>query len=113
MNIYKRKDGRWEGRMSRGKSNNGKRKYKAVFGKTKEEVSKKMTKIRRIESKSCSITVSQLYSEWHGSIKHRIKESTEANYSLKVNKHILPAFGAKLVDSIQGSDIYSFIESKC
>lgn len=112
MNIYKRKDGRWEGRMSRGKSSNGKRKYKAVFGKTREEVSKKMTKIRRIESESCSLTVTQLYGEWHGSIKHKIKESTEANYSLKANKHILPIFGDKLADSIQDSDIYSFIESK-
>ena len=112
MNIYKRKDGRWEGRMSKGKNNNGKRKYKAVFGKSKEEVSKKMAKIRRIESKSCSITVTQLYGEWHGSIKHKIKESTEANYTLKANKHILPVLGDKSVDSIQDSDIYSFIESK-
>ncbi len=39
-NIYLRKDGRLEGRITIG-NDNGKRKYKAFFGKTIDEVSQK------------------------------------------------------------------------
>ncbi len=45
-NIYLRKDGRLEGRITIG-NDNGKRKYKAFFGKTIDEVSQKMAKFRR------------------------------------------------------------------
>ena len=41
-NIYRRKDGRWEGRIPRGKKSNGKRKFKYIFGISKEQVRKKM-----------------------------------------------------------------------
>ena len=40
--IYKRKDGRWEGRISRGKKDNGQRKFRYIFGKSKEQVHNKM-----------------------------------------------------------------------
>ena len=32
LNIYHRKDGRWEGRISRGKKDNGQRKLRYIFG---------------------------------------------------------------------------------
>lgn len=38
-NIYKRKDGRWEGRISRGKKANGKRKTKLIITDPKSESS--------------------------------------------------------------------------
>jgi integrase len=60
----------------------------------------------------CTKTVSVLFSEWYRSIQHRVKESTIANYTMKAQKHILPNFGNKSVDSIVQSDIYSFIEAK-
>ena len=44
-NIYKRKDGRYEGRIPIYNSD-GSRKYKYFFGKTKEEVIEKITKYR-------------------------------------------------------------------
>lgn len=39
-NIYKRKDQRWEGRYFLEKNNNGKSKYKSVYGKSYQEVKK-------------------------------------------------------------------------
>lgn len=61
---------------------------------------------------NCSKTVSSLFSEWYGSIRHRVKESTSANYLMKANKHILPEFGERIITSINQNDIYSFIESR-
>lgn len=111
MNIYQRRDGRFEGRISRGKHSNGTRRFQYFFGKTKEDVREKMTKERRKRS-NYPLTVTQLFGKWHQSIRHKVKESTAANYYLKANKHILPAFGNKLAESIEDTEIYAFIESK-
>lgn len=113
FNIYKRRDGRWEGRITKGKNSNGTRRFQYFFGRTKEETQKKMTEIRRkSQSHCCFISITQLFNEWMKSIKHQVKESTAANYFLKAQKHILPAFGKTAVDSLSATDVYSFIELK-
>ena len=40
-NIYKRKDGRWEGRVLKKTAGNGKRSYISVYGKTYHEAKEK------------------------------------------------------------------------
>lgn len=44
-NIYKRKDGRFEGRVSVGYNENGKLKYRYVYGKSLAEVKEKMAEV--------------------------------------------------------------------
>ena len=46
LNVYQRKDGRYEGRLTLGFTE-GKRSYKAFYGKTAEEVTEKMLEFRR------------------------------------------------------------------
>ena len=113
MNIYHRKDGRWEGRILRGKKN-GKRKFQYVFARTKEQCEAKMVAIyqSKIPQCSCSKTMLELFSEWYHSILHRVKESTAANYVMKAEKHILPSFGTKSLSSIAADDVYAFISEK-
>ena len=41
-NIYKRKDGRWEGRYKKGTSANGRTLYGSCYGKTYREVKEKL-----------------------------------------------------------------------
>ena len=114
INVYYRKDGRWEGRISRGKRKDGKRKFQYIFARTKEEVIDRMTSIRRSEQPTdkCCKTVSVIYGEWFRSVQHMVKESTAANYAMKADKHILPAFGEKAVSDIVQDDIYAFIAKK-
>ena len=113
LNIYHRKDGRWEGRISRGKKDNGNRKFRYIFGKSKEQVRNKMKEILMSESSdSCSNTVQELFNEWLCSAKHRVKESTLANYRLKADKHILPFFGSQRITSVSSDNIYAFIDNK-
>lgn len=112
-NIYHRRDGRWEGRINRGKRENGRRKFQYVFGKSREQVRDKIIEVRAAESHStCNFKVSSVLSEWLKETKHCVKDSTLANYTLKAEKHILPAFGDSSLSSISSDDIYSFIESK-
>ncbi len=44
-NIYKRKDGRFEGRVPVGYNDNGKIKYKSVYARTLSEVKEKMSEM--------------------------------------------------------------------
>lgn len=114
FNIYKRRDGRWEGRISKGKKENGKRKFQYVFARTKENAIEKIIEIKRREYPEiqCSKIFSLVYEEWHRSIRHQVKESTISNYVMKAKKHLLPEFGNKLIDSISQNEIYNFIEYK-
>lgn len=113
FNIYKRRDGRWEGRIAKGKNRNGTRQFQYFFGKTREETQKKMADIRRKSQNGCCfLSITQLFNEWMRSIKHQVKESTAANYFLKAQKHILPAFGKMQVEALESADVYSFIELK-
>ena len=45
-NIYKRKDGRWEGRLIRGHHPNGKAIYQYVYGKSYSEAKRKLLDLR-------------------------------------------------------------------
>lgn len=71
MNVYQRKDGRFEGRITT-EITNGKRKYKAFFGRTIEEVRKKMAEFRSfsIIAPDINPTFSRVFSEWFYSMNH-------------------------------------------
>lgn len=58
------------------------------------------------------MTVKDLSTEWLYVTRNRIKESTAANYRMKLDKHILPDFGDISVAMLAAKDIYAFIESK-
>lgn len=112
-NIYYRQDGRFEGRILKGKRE-GKRKYQYFFGKTREEVRNKMEHYhyRTNKNQCCSKPLAILIEDWFFNIRHQIKESTMANYRMKIAKHILPTFGKMPIDSIHSNEIYKFIDCK-
>lgn len=114
MNIYLRKDGRFESRIPNGKKANGKRVFLYVLARTKEQCIERVQAICQQNRPQgyCALSIAELFSEWHRSILHRVKESTAANYSMKADKHILPAFGKMAVSSLTASHIYGFIAEK-
>ncbi len=113
--VYKRKDGRWEFRISLGKDENGKRIFRSFYGKTREEAEFKavVSLDEKVEDYAkTDLTVKDLIVEWMLSISARIKESTAANYRMKAEKHLIPAFGDKYCFTIKANDIHIFIENK-
>ena len=114
MNLYLRKDGRYESRIPNGKKSDGKKAFLYVFARTKEQCIERVKAIFRQNRPNgyCDLTVAELYNEWHHSILHRVKESTAANYTMKADKHILPSFGEKTISSISTNQIYDFIAEK-
>jgi hypothetical protein len=103
LNIYRRKDGRYEGRYANGYLESGKLKYHSIYGKTYSEVRDKLLKIKgkvitsTIESE---LTVKELFTEWLSAKQIQTKASTYANYAFKVEKHLIPAFGNLKIEKL-------------
>ena len=114
MNLYLRKDGRYESRVPNGKNSDGKRMFLYVIARTKEQCIERVQALYQQNRPQgyCALTVAELFNEWYRSILYRVKESTSANYFMKADKHILPAFGEKIVSSITADHIYTFISNK-
>ena len=114
-NIYKRKDGRYEGRYLSGYTPDGKTKYRSVYAKTYQEVKEKLLKLKADKQQFQSagkLTVKMLFEEWLCAVKLRVKSSTYANYQMKANKHILPAFGGLRYENLSAQMIHDFIQKK-
>ena len=80
MNIYKRKDGRFEGRIPLGYDNNGIIKYKYLYAKSLAEIKEKMlyayADAGSPERVACDKTFKNLCEEWLASAKLRVKHSS-------------------------------------
>jgi len=114
ISTYKRKDGRYESRVCLGRKDNGLRKYRSFYGHSSSEASDKALKAFSFTDMECitEITVRELIFEWLSIMSVRIKESTAANYRMKAEKHIIPAFGNTKCSSVSRKEIYGFINCK-
>lgn len=116
-NIYKRKDGRWEGRYIKSKNYEGKTKYGYVYSKTYNEVKEKLTKAKNncnnyFLSKKSGNTLSEFAMQWLDSVKVNCKPSTYVKYRNTVVKHILPELGNFTLHQIETKNINAFCHNK-
>ena len=116
-NIYKRKDGRWEGRYIKGHSY-GKTQYGYVYARTYAEVKSKLAErsIKNTISKLSAEhvinqrghpTFEEISTEWLTSIESQIKESTYIKYANSLNSYLNPAFSSQAIEAISRSDVSS------
>lgn len=114
-NIYKRKDGRWEGRYRNGFRSDGSAKYSSVYGKSYSEVRSLLSEKRsgvRADCVKCKATFGELVSAWLNNIRNSVKESTYMNYLMKSEKHILPFFGKTQYEKLTVNILNDFISLK-
>lgn len=108
-NIYKRKDGRWEGRFIVERTKGGKARYQSVYGKTYLETKEKLhiskmkqTKNETVENPFLTMEDSFTYIllDWLSTVKPHLKESSYCKYFNQINKNIIPYFNEKPISEI-------------
>lgn len=98
-NIYRRKDGRYEGRYVIGKTLQGKTRFGYVYGRRYSEVKsalllKKAEHAQAFRPKGGGITVGQWLRRWLEEEKRgSVKPSSYQTYLNLLNKHLLPRVG--------------------
>lgn len=113
-NIFKRKDGRWEGRYIKSYEN-GKTKYGYVYSRTYKEAKAKLQSA--IKNNINQHNEEQSYFKfwldyWLKLSKLRVKESTYVKYRNNIRNHIEPDLGSLTMNEITTMEIESFIYKK-
>lgn len=117
-NIYKRKDGRWEGRYIRTRTADGKAVYGSVYASTYREAKAKL--IAAVASNSpvqaepahssqtdYSDQFGSVATQWLEDIRSQVKESTYNKYRNLLESYILPEIGHMLLCGISQETIKS------
>ncbi len=95
-NIYKRRDGRWEGRITYSAYLQEGRKYQSVYGKTYGEVKRKLDEAKQEKCFTCgrcTVTMKEAVNIWYADKREEWKEGTYAVYRQTVEKYIIPHLG--------------------
>ena len=116
-NIYKRKDGRWEGRYVRVYGENGKTKYGYIYAATYREAKQKLEEKKchgenlQVESApNCNTRYSEILDAC--SLCISVKESTYARYFRLIETHIRPFLGKYPICKISTQLIEGFIRNQ-
>jgi len=107
-NIYKRKDGRWEGRYIKSRTTDGKAVYGSVYAATYREVKTKLiaaaASISPVTSEPAQISRAESHeqfesvaTEWLEDIRPQVKESTYNKYRNLLESYVLPEIGETLL----------------
>ncbi|MDN6003120.1 MAG: site-specific integrase [Enterococcus sp.] len=114
-NIYRRKDGRWEGRYQVGRKMDGKVKYRSIYGKSYYEVKHKLYPLKlafasKLSNKGkCASPLYQWAGVWLDSVKGMVKPSTYANYRYKMEHYILPQLGDLPLNELESSHLETLV----
>lgn len=109
--IRKRKDGRWEGRVTTGVDmRTGKQIQRSVYGKTKKETAQKLREIiADVDSgllvESGSMTVGEWVEIWINQYANNIKELSMSTYRAHIRNHIVPKLGDIKLSNLKTRDI--------
>lgn len=97
-NIYKRKDGRWEGRYLK-RTPDGKTRYGYVYAQTYREAKSRLQKAAALweanppRPRDDSLLLAAVAQRWEENIAQQVKESTFVKYHAIVINHLIPALG--------------------
>ncbi len=133
LNIYRRKDGRWEGRVRIQVSSDGKTRYRSVYGRSYKEAREKVLELikeldqeqeekdrekqkkqeeagRRPDGNGCALTVGEIVDQWLEEKKGAWKESTYACYFQIVERHIRGNIGDRDGETFDSASCSTFLE---
>jgi integrase len=114
-NIYRRKDGRWEGRYTVPALPGEKTKYKSVYGKTYASVRLKLQEAEQsigvLYADAKKTSIAEVTGQWMQSIRMKVKESTYARYCHMLQTHILPQLGDMAAEELSNEEVASYLSN--
>jgi len=115
-NIYKRKDGRWEGRYVDFYRNDGKAHYKSIYAKSYGEVKEKLNKLKAVPKIQRQVTslisAEQLFLLWLEDKRVQLKESSYAEYHQVIHGHLIPYFQGLNSSKLTNEKVNQFVKDK-
>ena len=109
-NIYKRKDGRWEGRYQKGRKLDGTIYYGYIYDYSYLSLKNKLLEKKRQSQLVTNVSYSGTFSQWCDHwlstlMQPKIKPSTFASYQNKLTSYVFPYIGKKRLTTITSSDV--------
>ena len=111
-NIYKRQDGRFEGRYIKGRKENGKPDYGYIYGSTYKEAENKLELAQADHAMPLApdvMTVSQWLNKWLATAGVFISGQTRDRYASVISEYICPVLGDMKLLTIDSEFINAFI----
>ncbi|MGA7731122.1 MAG: tyrosine-type recombinase/integrase [Chloroflexia bacterium] len=109
-------DGLWVGTVNLGYGPDGKRKRKAIYGKTRKEVAEKMKAALHEQQQGIlprdtkRQTVEQYLSDWlENSVKPTVRPKTHESYRQLCNLYIIPSLGRHQLKELSPQQIRAFL----
>jgi len=112
-NIYKRKDGRWEGRYIKAYSVDNKAQYGYLYAKTYAEIKVKLgyaISNTHLEDPFPSYYFEEVAGQWLQNVKMNCKQSTYNKYRNTCEKILVPYFGKSAFLKIRSENVDAFME---
>ena len=115
-NIYRRNDGRWEGRIPDGYAEDGTKKYRSVYARTYGEVKEKMQqeklKPAKKQGAEKNLMMGDVIRRWLDDNRVQWKDSTYSCYMQIADKHLFPAFETIPVAKMNAGVLNRFVQEK-
>lgn len=115
-NIYKRRDGRWEGRYVVGRTPSGRTRFGYVYGRQYQQVRRALLAIKaqRLSASSPGaprVTLSAWFSRYMDQdVLPRVKPSTAQAYRNLIRRHILPPLGPMFLADVTARDVRAMLD---
>lgn len=106
-NIYKRKDGRWEGRYIKSREN-GQVKYGSVYARTYTEVKRKLEYAKSHKHAPKCGKVADIGRQWLLDSSGSLKKASINKYEDILRQYILPEFGNTELSEVTNQQLISF-----
>jgi integrase len=116
--ITRRKDGRWEARISLSRDATGKLKRVTLYGKTRQEVADKLAKALHDKQQGTvvapqKLTLSAWLATWLQHYKRpRIRSNTLDQYEMIVKRHLIPSFGHIALRDLRPDHVQHYYHEK-
>lgn len=115
--VYQ-ENGRWIGQLDLGRDATGKRRRRKVSGRTKSEVTKRMTELRReidrgVDVSRRSPTVAEVATDWLSkAAPARRSEATMERLRRRIDQHLVPGVGHRRLDQLRVDDVEAWLQAE-